>query len=77
MRVRGRDKLLNVQPLKVITIVNTCAQQRRKQKQEDKRATYWFQSLNEQPFFVGNIVLERSLRGTKAEEKKRAISNRS
>jgi len=26
-----------------------------------KRVTYWFQGLNEQPFFVGDVVLERSL----------------
>jgi hypothetical protein len=45
-----------------------CTQQQNKQRQEGVRVTYWFQSLDEQPFIVGNVILERGLRGTRAGE---------
>ena len=59
MQVRGGNGSLNVQPLEVVTTINTLYLAAK--KNGGKRVTYWFQGLNEQPFFVGNVVLERSL----------------
>lgn len=59
VRMYGRDDLLNVQSLEAIIIVNTVVLE--KKREEKKRGTYWFQCLDEQPFIVGNIILERSL----------------
>jgi len=40
----------------------------RGKRQTEERVTYWLESLDEYPFIVGNVILERSLRRTKAEE---------
>jgi hypothetical protein len=69
MRGRGRGDLLNVQPLEAITIVNALDPAAEEERHKREQSTYWFQSLDEQPFLVGNVILERSLQRTKGRGK--------